>query len=75
MYGDFHGENLMVRENGDLVLTDFGWAAWMIEENDGNMTINGTARNFAQEFINIWCKHFFFIDISKEKCRLLAPYN
>jgi len=31
-YGDFHEDNIMVRNTGELVLTDFGFSFFMEEE-------------------------------------------
>ena len=39
-YADFHGENLIVKQNGDLVLTDFGASA-RITDRSGEINPKG----------------------------------
>lgn len=39
-FADFHGENIMLRNNGDLVLTDFGASA-RITDRSGNIVPKG----------------------------------
>ena len=43
-YADFHGENLMVKSNGDLVLTDFGASA-RITDRTGAINPKGFCAN------------------------------
>jgi len=39
-FADFHGENLMLQKNGDLILTDFGASA-RITDRTGNINPKG----------------------------------
>ena len=47
-YADFHGENLMLKESNELVLTDFGAAA-RITDRSGNINPKGFCSNFIKE--------------------------
>lgn len=37
MYGDFHGENIMLKSDGNLILTDFGYSTLLTEDENGDI--------------------------------------